>query len=118
MTNQKSLFLGLIVGGVIGSVSALLSTPSSGREFRDQIKGNREKLEEIIVRLKNDSIALKEQLVKTAKESSEVVKEVSTDLQQSVKEWREEIAPHQQNLQKEIAEIEEKMKQLEQTLQK
>ncbi len=117
MSKGRSLAAGLIVGGVIGGVAALLTAPTSGKHLRGQLKANCGKWEDTVKRLKNDGIALKEQFVKTAIEGAEIIKDVGSELQTSIQEWREEIKPHQQDLKKEIAEIEEKIKQLEKTLQ-
>ncbi|MEC1900552.1 YtxH domain-containing protein [Bacillus atrophaeus] len=117
MANGRSLLTGLFVGGIIGGAAVLLSAPSSGKELRGKIKSNCESFEETIKRLKTDGMALKDQLVRAAKESADVIKDVSGELQTSFKKWQEEIKPHQQDLQKEIADIEEKIKQLEKTLQ-
>lgn len=118
MSNNKSLCIGLLFGGLIGGVAALLATPTSGRELREQIKTNCQKLDDTISHLKTESISLKDQMIKTAKDSVDVIKEVSSDLQKSIKQWQHEIEPHKENLQNELKEIEEKIKQLEQVIQK
>ncbi len=105
------------MGGIIGGVAALLSAPTSGKDLRRQLKSNCGKFEDTVNRLKTDGRALKEQVVKTAREGAEIIKDVSSELQTSIQEWRKEIQPHQENLKKEIADIEEKIKQLEKTLQ-
>ncbi|ABS73388.1 MULTISPECIES: YtxH domain-containing protein [Bacillus] len=117
MADGRSLLTGLFVGGLIGGAAVLLSAPSSGKELRGKIKANCNSIEDTIKRLKKDGMALKDQLVQTAKESAEVIKDVGGELQTSIKRWQEEIKPHQQDLQKEIADIEEKIRQLEKTLQ-
>jgi gas vesicle protein len=117
MSKNKSLFCGFIVGGIIGGIATLLATPSSGKDMRGQLTINRKILEETIQQLKAESIALKNQIVITAKESSGVVKEVSTDLKRTINQFQKEIEPHKKDLQKEIEEVELKIKQLEKTLQ-
>ncbi|MEC1405879.1 YtxH domain-containing protein [Bacillus halotolerans] len=117
MADGRSLLTGLFVGGIIGGAAVLLSAPSSGKQLREKIKTNCDSFEETIKRLKSDGLTLKDQLVKAAKESADVIKDVSGELQTSIKKWQEEIKPHQQDLQKEFADIEEKIKQLEKTLQ-
>lgn len=116
LSNNKSLLVGLLVGGVIGGVAALLSTPSSGKELRSQINLNRKQIEDLINQLKNESKALKVQLIQTAKEGSEVVKEVSADIMKSIQQYQQETEPHKENIMKEIEEIDNRIKQLEKTL--
>lgn len=117
MASGRSLLTGLFVGGIIGGAAVLLNAPSSGKQLREKMKTNYDSFEETIKRLKSDGLALKDQLIKAAKESTDVIKDVGGELQTSIKKWQEEIKPHQQDLQKEIADIEEKIRQLEKTLQ-
>ncbi|KIU11944.1 hypothetical protein SC09_Contig19orf00242 [Bacillus subtilis] len=117
MASGRSLLTGLFVGGIIGGAAVLLTAPSSGKQLREKMKTNYDSFEETIKRLKSDGLALKDQLIKVAKESTDVIKDVGGELQTSIKKWQEEIKPHQQDLQKEIADIEEKIRQLEKTLQ-
>nr|WGD63389.1 YtxH domain-containing protein [Bacillus subtilis] len=118
MASGRSLLTGLFVGGIIGGATVLLTAPSSGKRYkREKMKTNYDSFEETIKRLKSDGLALKDQLIKVAKESTDVIKDVGGELQTSIKKWQEEIKPHQQDLQKEIADIEEKIRQLEKTLQ-
>ncbi|MFY4774236.1 YtxH domain-containing protein [Metabacillus sp. RGM 3146] len=118
MGKSKSILTGALLGTVVGGLAILLSAPSSGKDLRIQLKSNREKLMDTLNHLKKDSMALKDQVIQTAKDSADVMKEVSTDLQTSIKEWQDEIEPHRQNLQNEIEAIEQKIKQLEDTLKK
>lgn len=107
MASGRSLLTGLFVGGIIGGAAVLLTAPSSGKQLREKMKTNYDSFEETIKRLKSDGLALKDQLIKAAKESTDVIKDVGGELQTSIKKWQEEIKPHQQDLQKEIADIEE-----------
>lgn len=116
LSNNKSLLVGLLVGGVIGGVATLLSTPSSGKELRSQINLNRKQIEDLVNQLKKESKELKVQLVQTAKEGSEVVKEVSADLMKSIQQYQQDTEPHKENIMKEIEEIDSRIKQLEKSL--
>ena len=108
--------MGLLVGGIIGGIATLLSTPSSGKEIRSQMNMNRKQIEDLVHQLKKESKTLKVQLIQTAKEGSEVVKEVSSDLMKSIQQYQQETEPHKENIMKEIEEIDDKIKQLEKTL--
>lgn len=43
MTSKKAFFVGLLTGSVVGSVTALLFAPKSGKELRSDIKVGAEK---------------------------------------------------------------------------
>jgi len=47
---SKVFFIGAIVGGVIGSVSALLFAPKSGKELRQDISSGAQKVSQAAVR--------------------------------------------------------------------
>lgn len=102
MASGRSLLTGLFVGGIIGGAAVLLTAPSSGKQLREKMKTNYDSFEETIKRLKSDGLALKDQLIKAAKESTDVIKDVGGELQTSIKKWQEEIKPHQQDLQKKL----------------
>lgn len=88
MADGRSLLTGLFVGGIIGGAAVLLSAPSSGKQLREKMKTNYDSFEETIKRLKSDGLALKDQLIKAAKESTDVIKDVSGELQTSIKNGR------------------------------
>ncbi len=48
MSKGRSLAAGLIVGGVIGGVAALLTAPTSGKNLRGQLKANCGKWEDTV----------------------------------------------------------------------
>jgi len=116
MSRGKSFFLGMLVGGAIGSAVVLLTSPSSGKELRDRIQLNRQKLDDLLNELKTEGSHLKEQITNTAKESIEIVKEVTSDLNKSIQVWKKDIDPHKQAIQQELKEIEAKIKELEESI--
>lgn len=116
MAKNTSFFTGLIVGGIVGGIATLLTTPSSGKELRANLQANRKRLDTTLQQLKNESIILKNQMKEAAIEGTQVVKEVSADIKNAINQFKQEIEPHKIELQKEIDEVEKKIKQLEQTL--
>ncbi len=104
--SSKSLFLGLLVGSVIGASATLLSTPESGRDVRNRIK---EQLVELKLTINN----LTEQLRETSKESIVVVKELTEEMKKSVEEWKETVEPHQEGIYQYLEQIEASLRDLE-----
>lgn len=95
MASGRSLLTGLFVGGIIGGAAVLLTAPSSGKQLREKMKTNYDSFEETIKRLKSDGLALKDQLIKAAKESTDVIKDVGGELQTSIKKMagRDQASP-------------------------
>jgi gas vesicle protein len=112
----KSLTYGLIIGGVIGSISSLLSTPSSGRELRSQIKGKKEDWSQVFEEMKVHLGELKDSISTLSQEGKETVQQISKDLQASVKQWQASTEPNNQKLQQEIQLIQSKIEELETSL--
>ncbi|KSU62127.1 hypothetical protein AS034_08305 [[Bacillus] enclensis] len=112
----KSLTYGLIIGGVVGSVVSLLSTPSSGRELRSQIKSKKEDWSEVFEEMKVHLGDLKDSISSLSQEGKETVQQISKDLQASVKQWQASTEPNNQKLQQEIQLIQTKIEELENSL--
>jgi gas vesicle protein len=112
----KSLTYGLIIGGVIGSISSLLSTPSSGRELRSQIKSKKEDWSQVFEEMKVHLGELKDSISTLSQEGKETVQQISKDLQASVKQWQASTEPNNQKLQQEIQLIQSKIEELETSL--
>jgi len=79
---SKDLLLGVIVGGVIGALTALLAAPKSGRELRNDIK------EQV-----NTVSEKTQQAVNTVSDKTsewvEKVQEASKNVIENVRSWRE-----------------------------
>ncbi|KAA0547527.1 YtxH domain-containing protein [Bacillus sp. BGMRC 2118] len=113
MSKSNSFVLGIVVGGVIGSIAMLLSTPKSGSELRSSIKVNSRDLSEKLTHLKNEAKDFLTLIETSTKEGTQVVKEFTEDVQKTISEWRRDIEPHQLTIQREMKEIEETLQQLE-----
>ncbi|GAA0300829.1 gas vesicle protein [Gracilibacillus halotolerans] len=113
MINSKSLLLGILAGGVVGAAATLLSTPKSGREMRADVKQRSEDIVQTMNRLRAEGMDLKEQITKTSKEGAALIKELSTDMKNSIESWKQTVEPHQKNIQKYLTQIESSLRELE-----
>lgn len=113
MARGKSLLLGLLIGSTIGAVTTLLTTPSSGKEMRAQLKHQTEKWKDMAESLLEDSLRLKEQIAETSKESIVAIQQYIKDMTNSVQDWQVAVEPHQENIQEYLAQIESSLKELE-----
>ncbi|MEH7381568.1 YtxH domain-containing protein [Bacillus sp. JJ1533] len=113
MTSTKSLFYGLLIGSVIGGVSVLLSTPTSGKEFRRSLKNNQKYMTQNLSHVVLEGKSLTDQISKTTKQAVSTISEVSGELKTSFNQWKKEIEGNQKNIQKELSEIESALEKLE-----
>lgn len=113
MSNGKSLLLGIMVGGAIGAATTLLTTPSSGRDMRCQVKDQRIEWKTLFNNLKHDGTRLKDQIAKTSMGGASLIKDLTEDMKRSVMEWKNTVEPHQENIHQYLEQIETSLKELE-----
>jgi|SRR5690625_366505 len=118
MSRGKSLLLGFLVGGTISAAATLLSTPTSGRELREQIKVQSKEWKETIDDLIQDGLKLKDQIAQTSKEGIALVNELTQEMKSSVEEWKAAVEPHQENIHEYLEQIEMSLKELEDKIKK
>ena len=116
MSNGKSIITGFIVGGVVSAATALLVTPTSGRELRQQIKEQSLEWKSTVDDIIQDGLRLKDQIAKTSKEGVALINELTEEMKSSVEEWKEAVEPHQENIYQYLEEIETSIKELEEKM--
>jgi gas vesicle protein len=114
--NKKSLAYGLLIGGVVGGVASLLTSPSSGKEIRAQIKDKKDDWTMVIEEMKGHIGELKESIGTLSQEGKETVLQLSKDLQASFKQWQASTEPNNQRLQEEIQSIQRTIEELEKSI--
>ncbi|MBW3110603.1 MULTISPECIES: YtxH domain-containing protein [Bacillaceae] len=114
--NKKSLAYGLLIGGVVGGVASLLTSPSSGKEIRAQIKDKKDDWTGVIEEMKVHISELKESIGTLSQEGKETVLQLSKDLQASFKQWQASTEPNNQRLQEEIQSIQKTIEELENSI--
>jgi len=113
MAKGKSLLLGFMIGGTISATFALLSAPTSGKHIRKRIKQQSDEWIDMLMNLTSDSLRLKNQLAKTSKEGTALIKRLTEEMKKSVKEWKVAVEPHQENIYDYLEQIESSLKELE-----
>ncbi len=113
MSKGKSLLLGFFVGGAVSATATLLSTPTSGRELRHNVKQQGQDLMELLDNLKRDGLRLKKQITETSKEGAALIKDLTKEMKTSVEEWKASVEPHQAKIHEYLEQIESSLKDLE-----
>jgi gas vesicle protein len=114
--NKKSLAYGLLIGGVVGGVASLLTSPSSGKEIRAQIKDKKDDWTGVIDEMKVHIGELKDSIGTLSQEGKETVLQLSKDLQASFKQWQASTEPNNRRLQEEIQSIQRTIEDLEKSI--
>lgn len=116
MSKGKSVVLGFLVGASVSAGVTLLSTPESGRQLRNRVKDQSMELGNLLYSLKEESLKLKNQLLRTSKEGAVLVRELTEEMRKSVEDWRDTVEPHQENIHQSLEQIESSIKELESKL--
>ncbi|WP_064092134.1 YtxH domain-containing protein [Rossellomorea aquimaris] len=113
---KKSLGYGLLIGGVIGGISAILSAPSSGKDLRTQLKDKKDDWSQVFEDMKIHIGEIKDSIGTLSQEGKETVIQLSKDLQTSFKQWQASTEPNNQQLQEELQAIQKSIEDLENSL--
>lgn len=108
--NGKSLLIGIVTGAVISGITTLLTTPKSGQEAKQLLKNNYEQINKIMLKGKKETLAIKNQMTKTAEISSNALKSVTVELKDSLDIWRKDVEPTLKQLNHEIDELQKTLK--------
>lgn len=112
----KSLLLGFLIGGAAAGISTLLTAPNSGKETRQTINENKDKIKKQMSDLRNQILDIKAAAVNASKEGKNMIAAFSSDMKTVISDWKRDILPHQQALKKDIHAIEAAISDLEKSL--
>jgi len=116
MPSGKSIAIGLIVGGVIGGISVLLSTPASGRELTNALQRKKDHLVDSTKILRQDCVQLKNDLEDASKRSWFSIQSFSEEIKESVSDWYKDTEKNRKSIQKELSTIEAAIVDLEKSI--
>ncbi|GFN30201.1 YtxH domain-containing protein [Paenibacillus xylaniclasticus] len=80
-TSTKGFLLGALAGAVVGSITALLFAPKSGKELRSDIADSAQKVSDTTVRLAK-------QVGDGASDAAERAKQAASNVITNIKSWR------------------------------
>ena len=112
----KTLVTGAIVGGIIGGVTVLFTTPSSGKVIRSSIKNETKEWGNLLRNIQEKALDVKTDVLKLMTESKKAQDVVQTQIKPSIQKWRHSIDPELEHFRKEIEEIQQQYKVLERSV--
>ncbi|WP_243296295.1 YtxH domain-containing protein [Bacillus litorisediminis] len=112
----KSLVTGAIVGGIIGGVTVLLTTPSSGKVIRSSIKTETKEWSNLLKNIQEKALDVKTDVLRLISESKNAANVVQTQIRPSIEKWRHSIDPELEQFRQEMKEIQQQYKMLERSV--
>ncbi|MFX3660386.1 MAG: YtxH domain-containing protein [Ectobacillus sp.] len=116
MSKTKAFVTGLLCGGAVAGIAALLAAPSSGKDLRKKMKEKTNDWKQSLAELKNDTQLLKEQVVQTSAEGKDVFIELKQDMQTAFSSWSKETKSHRENIEQELKEIQQSIENLQKSV--
>ncbi|EUJ44198.1 YtxH domain-containing protein [Listeria riparia] len=116
--NAKSIILGALIGGIASAATAIILAPKSGRELRQDIAAKSGEAGVILKELAYNATDLLQSVQVLSSEGTTLLKDLSTDIKESVANWNEEMEPEKARLKEEIKDMQKTISDLEKTLKK
>ncbi|MBC1400022.1 YtxH domain-containing protein [Listeria booriae] len=116
--NAKSIILGALIGGIASAATAIILAPKSGRELRQDIAAKSGEAGVILKELAYNATDLLQSVQVLSTEGTTLLKDLSTDIKESVASWNEEMEPEKARLKEEIKDMQKTISDLEKTLKK
>jgi gas vesicle protein len=77
MSKSKSMVVGFALGSVVTAAATLLSTPKAGKEIRQDLKTNVDKVKSTFSTIKRDGIQLRAKIKFAKKEKEDALQETA-----------------------------------------
>ncbi|WP_163654436.1 YtxH domain-containing protein [Listeria sp. PSOL-1] len=116
--NKKSFMLGILAGAATGAIASIFLTPKSGRELRHDIAQKSGEASVILKELAYNTNELLQSIQVLGTEGTTLLKDVSSDIMESVSKWNEDMEPEKKRLKDEIKDMQKTIADLEKTLKK
>ncbi|MBC2171084.1 YtxH domain-containing protein [Listeria booriae] len=116
--NAKSIIFGALIGGIASAATAIILAPKSGRELRQDIAAKSGEASVILKELAYNATDLLQSVQVLSTEGTTLLKDLSTDIKESVANWNEEMEPEKARLKEEIKDMQKTISDLEKTLKK
>ncbi|MBC1232212.1 YtxH domain-containing protein [Listeria booriae] len=116
--NAKSIIIGALIGGIASAATAIILAPKSGRELRQDIAAKSGEAGVILKELAYNATDLLQSVQVLSTEGTTLLKDLSTDIKESVANWNEEMEPEKARLKEEIKDMQKTISDLEKTLKK
>ncbi|EUJ40737.1 hypothetical protein PWEIH_03131 [Listeria weihenstephanensis FSL R9-0317] len=111
--NTKSVLIGVLIGGITSAVTAIALAPKSGRDLRQDIMSKSGEAGVILKELAYNATDLLQSVQVLGTEGTTLLKDLSTDIKESVANWNEEMEPEKARLKEEIKDMQKTISDLE-----
>ncbi|WP_170006642.1 YtxH domain-containing protein [Bacillus fonticola] len=115
---KKSLWVGLLAGGAIGSIATLLTTPNSGKVLIQQIRQQAFEWKALLSDSKTSFQEVTRGVKTLTTESKQALSQFVGEVRTSVEDWHEHTNPHMTNIEEEVEQIQRTLAQLEASVSK
>lgn len=116
--DKKSTIIGVLAGGIIGAAASILLAPKSGKELRKDILNKSAEATVILKELAFNTNELLHSVQLLGSEGASLLKDMSSDIADSVSKWNEDMEPEKKRLKDEIKDMQKTISDLEKTLKK
>ncbi len=111
----KAFLTGILVGTTIAATAALLMTPVSGRDLRENSIHYLKKASDSLRQFAADGKSVIEQLRSTTQIGKETFIDLSTELKHSIQDWKEDVEPAINQLREDIEALKRTVEQTKKT---
>ncbi|EFI82913.1 YtxH domain-containing protein [Listeria grayi] len=116
--DKKSTIIGIFAGSLIGAAASILLAPKSGKELRKNILDKSVEASVIVKELAYNTNELLQSVQVLGSEGASLLKDVSSEISESVSKWNEDMEPEKKRLKDEIKDMQKTISDLEKTLKK
>lgn len=112
----RSFLTGVLVGGIIGGSTVLLTTPESGKKMRYNLKQETAEWKGLIKNVQLRAFDVKSEVLQLADEGKRAFKLVQKEMLPALAQWKQQSQPTVDRIMKEVNSIQKHVEQLEQSL--
>ncbi|QQZ08294.1 YtxH domain-containing protein [Heyndrickxia vini] len=115
--NKKMFAYGIIVGGIAGTLSALLTTPTSGKELRKQLSDSKNDWMSSAKDITKNVHELKNSIHVLSSEGKDIAIKFVSDIKSAISDWQNNIEENKESIFHEVQALKDSIEELESKIQ-